>query len=62
MADHSENTLTREEKKKRFLERLKNPPGRSETGEITWTRDELYEEMFKPSPPDAFEPREDADE
>ena len=29
--------------KRRFLERLKNPPGRSARGKITWTREELHE-------------------
>jgi hypothetical protein len=28
---------------RRFLERLKNPPGRSAHGKITWTREELHE-------------------
>ena len=35
----------RERIKRRFLERLKNPSGRSATGKITWTRDELYERV-----------------
>jgi hypothetical protein len=29
--------------RRRFLERLKNPPGRSAHGKITWTREELHE-------------------
>ena len=32
-----------EKAKRRFLARLKNPPGRSVDGTITWTREELYE-------------------
>ena len=32
-----------ERAKRRILSRLKNPPGRSVEGKITWTREELYE-------------------
>jgi hypothetical protein len=36
----------RELARQRMLARLKNPPGRLKGGEVTWTRDELYEEML----------------
>jgi hypothetical protein len=38
----SQDEKERQKRKQRFLERLRNPPGRG-TGVITWTRDELYE-------------------
>jgi hypothetical protein len=38
-----------ERSKRRFLERLQNPPGRTLHGKITWTREELYDRDEKRS-------------
>jgi len=32
-----------EERRRRFMERLNNPPNLGTNGQITWTRDEIHE-------------------
>jgi len=47
LAEEIRKLVTKDEEyekaKRRFLARLKNPPGLGTGGKITWTRDELYE-------------------
>ena len=43
IGDMMEKDQQSEARKRRFLARLKNPPGNGIGGVIDWTRDELYE-------------------